>query len=75
MEIQLMLQFMNTLEVLRQHERWTRSQLEAHQAESLLRLREFAYTRSPFYQRFHKGLFDRPPQCSRAGHNLLSATN
>ena len=60
MEMQLMLQFMNTLGVLRQHERWTRSQLEAYQAESLFRLREFAYARSPFYQRFHKGLFDRP---------------
>lgn len=57
---QLMLQFMNTLGVLRQHERWTRPQLEAYQTESLHRLREFAYARSPFYQRFHKGLLDSP---------------
>ena len=60
MDMQIMLKLMNTLGVLRQHEHWTRSQLEAFQTESLLRLREFAYARSPFYQRFHKGLFDRP---------------
>jgi len=60
MDMQLMLQLMNTLAVLRQHEHWIRPQLEAYQAESLLRLRKFAYERSPFYQRFHKGLFDRP---------------
>lgn len=47
---------------LRQRERWTRPQLEAHQASSLHRLREHAYTHSPFYQRFHRGLTDRPLQ-------------
>src|SRR6266508_6584669 len=60
MDMQLMFQLMNTLAVLRQHEHWTRPQLEAYQTESLLHLRKFAYERSPFYQRFHKGLFDRP---------------
>jgi putative adenylate-forming enzyme len=49
------------LEQLRQRERWTRSQIETYQAESLRRLRETAYARSPFYQQFHKGLTDRPP--------------
>ncbi len=34
--------------------------MEAYQAESLRCLREYAHARSPFYQRFHKGLFDRP---------------
>lgn len=42
------------------HERWTRTQLETHEAEALLCLRDYAYARSPFYQRFHKGLTDRP---------------
>ena len=60
MDMQIMLKLMKTLGELRQHEHWTRSQLESFQAESLLRLREFAYARSPFYQRFHEGLFDRP---------------
>ena len=62
MDTQMMFSLMNTLGQLRQHERWTRPQLEAHQAEALGRLREHAYARSPFYQRFHKGLADRPLQ-------------
>ena len=60
MDLQLLLKLMNTLGEMRKHERWTRPQLEAYQAKELLRLREFAYARSPFYERFHKGLFDRP---------------
>lgn len=60
MDMQTMFKVMNIIGELRQHERWTRPQLEAYQAESLRRLREFAYARSPFYQRFHKGRFDRP---------------
>lgn len=53
---------MSKLGQMRQHERWTRLQLEAYQAESLRHLREFAYAHSPFYQRFHKGLTDQPFQ-------------
>ena len=45
---------------LRRHERWSRVRLEAHQAAALRELRDFAYARSPFYQRFHKGLTLRP---------------
>ena len=60
MDLQLLLKTMNTLSEMRKHERWMRSQLEDFQAQQLLRLREFAYARSPFYHRFHKGLFDRP---------------
>ena len=60
MDLQLLLKTMNTLGEMRKHERWTRSQLEGYQARQLLRLREFAYTRSPFYRRFHKRLLDRP---------------
>lgn len=44
----------------RPRERWTRQELEAHRAQGLRRLREHAYRRSPFYQRFHKGVADRP---------------
>ena len=62
MDMQLLLKLMYTLGQLRQNERWTRPRLEAHQAESLRRLRAYAYARSPFYQRFHKGLIDRPLQ-------------
>src|SRR5512147_769788 len=60
MNIQIMLKLLHTLEQLRKHESWTRQQLEAHQAKALKELRRYAYERSPFYQRFHKGLTDRP---------------
>jgi putative adenylate-forming enzyme len=55
-----MLKLLHTLEQLRKHEHWTLAQLDTYQAESLRRLREYTDARSPFYQRFHKGLFDRP---------------
>jgi putative adenylate-forming enzyme len=40
--------------------RWTRPQLERHQAARLAALRRFAADRSPFYRSFHRGLQDRP---------------
>src|SRR6266496_5915382 len=58
--IQIMLKLLYTLEQLRKHETWSRSQLETYQAEALHELRQYAYERSPFYQKFHKGLTDRP---------------
>src|SRR5262245_56536139 len=45
---------------LRGHERWSRAELAAHQARALEALRAHAYAHSPFYRRFHAGLFDRP---------------
>src|SRR5260370_42264069 len=45
---------------LRRRDRWTGERILAHQARSLERVRQYAYPHSPFYQRFHKGLFDRP---------------
>ena len=60
MDMQMMLKLMSNLGQLRQHERWTRPQLEAYQTEAFRRLREYAYARSPFYQQFHKGLYNAP---------------
>ena len=60
MNIEIMLSLLYKLNRLRQHESWSRAQLAAYQTASLRRLREYAYGRSPFYQRFHKGLYDRP---------------
>jgi putative adenylate-forming enzyme len=60
MNISLLMRLLWTLRRLRQRDHWTRSQLELHQVESLRRLREHAYARSPFYQRFHRGLAGRP---------------
>lgn len=45
-----------------QHEQWTRQQLEDYQARALQACREYAYAHSPFYQRFHRGLTERPLQ-------------
>ncbi len=60
MDIGMLLKTLRAIRQLRQHEGWTRSQLETHQAQALRRLRDYAYAHSPFYQRFHRGLFDRP---------------
>jgi putative adenylate-forming enzyme len=43
-------------------ESWRRQQLDDYQARALRACRDYAYTYSPFYQRFHHGLFDRPLQ-------------
>ena len=60
MDIPMLLKVLRAIRQLRQHETWSRAQLDTFQAASLHRLREHAYARSPFYQRFHHGLFDRP---------------
>ena len=62
MNIQIMLRLLNALGQLRNHETWTRKELETYQAKALLDLRQYAYERSPFYQKFHKGLTGRPLQ-------------
>lgn len=60
MKTLLLLQLWWSLSRLRERDRWTRQQLEAHQANALRELRAFAAARSPFYRRFHEGLADRP---------------
>jgi phenylacetate-CoA ligase len=45
-----------------QREHWTRQQIEDYQAQALQTCRAYAYAHSPFYQRFHHGLMDRPLQ-------------
>ena len=54
------------LRVLRQRRvqerscRWSRTELHAHQARSLAKLRAFALANSPFYRDFHRGLDQQP---------------
>lgn len=60
MKIGHLLKILHNLEQLRQRERWTRPQLMAYQTDALRQLREYAYAHSPFYQRFHQGLFNCP---------------
>src|SRR6266545_1325033 len=45
---------------LRQRDRWSHGQIVRHQETEIARLRAFAYARSPFYARFHRGLEHRP---------------
>jgi phenylacetate-CoA ligase len=60
MNIKIMPGLLSTISRLRKHEKWTLSQLEASQADGLKQLRTYAYAHSPFYQKFHQGLVDRP---------------
>lgn len=62
MKMQTIWQLLSAMRSLRQRDRWPRAQLEAHQAAALRRLRAYAYERSPFYQRFHRDVADRPLQ-------------
>src|SRR3990172_13386202 len=47
---------------LSRRDTWTREELKKHQERALRDLREYAYAYSPFYQEFHRGLFDAPLQ-------------
>src|SRR5215212_11157289 len=60
MSTQIILRVLALRHRLRQRDRWTRQKLEAYQARELRLLREHAYARSPFYERFHKGFSERP---------------
>ena len=62
MDIQIILSLVAEMKQFRLRDHWTRQQLEAHQAEALRSLRDYAYAHSPFYGRFHQGLFDAPLQ-------------
>ena len=60
MNIPIFLGPLSEMRQLRQRDHWTRQQLETHQSQALHHLREYVYANSPFYQRFHQGLTDRP---------------
>jgi len=59
-KLTLMLSVLHRLEEMRRREQWPRPRIMAYQQASLRRLRDHAYMRSPFYQKFHRGLFDCP---------------
>lgn len=60
MKLSLLPGLLYTLRQLRTHEHWKPAQLAAYQSEFLRRLRAHAYAHSPFYRKYHHGLFDRP---------------
>lgn len=62
MDLRMLLRIFQAIRELRGHERWTRPQLMAYQSKALQQLREDVYAQSPFYQRFHRGLFACPLQ-------------
>ena len=44
----------------RAREHWSRQRLDDYVRDSVQSLRQHAYVNSPFYQQFHKGLYDAP---------------
>ena len=60
MDISFLTQLLWTMGQLREREGWTREHLLAYQARAITRLRAYAYTHSPYYQTFHKGLYGSP---------------
>lgn len=53
-------EMMRRLKRLNEHDRWSREQLLGYQQDQVRQLREAAYARSAFYQRFHEGLREAP---------------
>lgn len=60
MDTHIILSVLAQLRRYRRRDHWTRQQLGAYQAQALRTLRDYAYARSPFYRKFHRGLTDTP---------------
>ncbi len=61
MDIQIVMKLLlSEMRQFRRRDHWTRQQLVSYQASALRSLREYTYTNSPFYQKFHQGLTDAP---------------
>ncbi|HSB35207.1 MAG TPA: phenylacetate--CoA ligase family protein, partial [Nitrospirota bacterium] len=60
MNLIVLVSLLSKLRQFDRRDRWTRRQLEAYQADAFRRLRAFAYERSPFYRRLHRGLENAP---------------
>jgi len=55
-----MLRVLALRSTLRNRDKWTPEQVRRHQEDALKKLRTYAYANSPFYKRFHQGLYDAP---------------
>jgi phenylacetate-CoA ligase len=55
-----MLRVLALRSTLRRRDKCTLEQLQRHQEKALKKLREYAYANSPFYKKFHQGLYDAP---------------
>lgn len=62
MNIYQILKLLSMRRKFHKRDKWTRKELEQHRNKALSDLRAYAYSNSPFYQEFHKGLMDSPLQ-------------
>lgn len=60
MDLQLLLKVLRLRRQLAHRETWNRTRLLAHQDRALDALRAHSYAASPFYRRFHQGMFHAP---------------
>ena len=60
MDIRILVTLLARLRLFRAHDTGRRPQLRFYQTHALYLLRRHAYARSPFYDRFHRNLMDRP---------------
>jgi len=60
MNLAMALTLLSKRRQFRRQEYFTKEQLKEYQDQKLKSLREYAYANSPFYQKFHKGLFKAP---------------
>jgi len=61
MDIQIVMSLLlSKMRQFRRRDHWNRQQVTSYQSNALHSLRDYAYTNSPFYQKFHQGLTDAP---------------
>lgn len=60
MDLQLLLKVLRLRRQLAQRETWNRTRLQVHQDRALRALRAHSYAVSPFYRKFHQGMFHAP---------------
>jgi phenylacetate-CoA ligase len=61
MDVQIVMSLLlSKMRQFRRRDHWNRQQLTSYQSNALHSLREYAYTNSPFYQKFHQGLTNAP---------------
>jgi putative adenylate-forming enzyme len=60
MNVNMLFRLLTNSRRLRAHDQWTRLQLKDYQTHMLQKLRDYAYTHSPFYRKFHSGLQEHP---------------
>ncbi len=60
MKVILLIKALMKMREMRKRDSWTREHLLSFRNKQLEEIRKYAYTHSPFYKEFHKGLYDAP---------------